>query len=88
MINIVLNGTFYCTSAVGKRMIESKRGGVVLKIIANYAWTVAPGVVLSARAKAGRLAMTRTPAGAWARPNIRVNDITTGHDTTERAVRL
>src|SRR6476620_11465741 len=50
-INIVLNGTFYCTSAVGKRMIAAKNGGVMLNIIANYAWTGAPGVVHSASAK-------------------------------------
>ena len=47
VIGIVLNGTFYCTSAVGKRMIAAKRG-TILNIIANYAWTGAPGVVHSA----------------------------------------
>src|SRR5438132_558747 len=52
VVGIVLNGTFYCTSAVGKRMIESGRGGVILNVIANYAWTGAPGVVHSASAKA------------------------------------
>src|SRR5437867_8037381 len=29
VINIVLNGTFYCTSAVGKRMIEAKSGSIL-----------------------------------------------------------
>ncbi|HEX9494094.1 MAG TPA: SDR family NAD(P)-dependent oxidoreductase, partial [Thermoanaerobaculia bacterium] len=72
VIGIVLNGTFYCTSAVGKRMIESKRGGAILNVIANYAWTGAPGVVHSASAKAGVLAMTRTLAVEWARHKIRV----------------
>ena len=33
VIGIVLNGTFYCTSAVGKRMIESKSGGAILNTI-------------------------------------------------------
>ena len=37
VIGIVLNGTFYCSSAIGKRMIESGRGGVILNVIANYA---------------------------------------------------
>jgi len=58
VIGIVLNGTFYCTSAVGKRMIAAKKG-TILNIIANYAWTGAPGVVHSVSAKAGVLAMTR-----------------------------
>src|SRR5712691_3436409 len=85
VINIVLNGTFYCTSAVGKRMIAAKNGGAVLNIIANYAWTGAPGVVHSASAKAGVLAMTRTLAVEWARHKIRVNAIAPGPVHTEGA---
>lgn len=78
VIGIVLNGTFYCSSAIGKRMIESGRGGTILNVIANYAWTGAPGVVHSASAKAGVLAMTRTLAVEWARHKIRVNAIAPG----------
>lgn len=78
VIGIVLNGTFYCTSAVGKRMIAKKSGGVMLNVIANYAWTGAPGVIHSASAKAGVLAMTRTLAVEWARHKIRVNAIAPG----------
>lgn len=85
VINIVLNGTFYCTSAVGKRMIAAKRGGTVLNTIANYAWTGAPGVVHSASAKAGVLAMTRTLAVEWARHKIRLNAIAPGPVHTEGA---
>lgn len=78
VIGIVLNGTFYCTSAVGKRMIEKKNGGTILNVIANYAWTGAAGVVHSASAKAGVLAMTQTLAVEWARHKIRVNAIAPG----------
>jgi NAD(P)-dependent dehydrogenase (short-subunit alcohol dehydrogenase family) len=85
VIGIVLNGTFYCTSAVGKRMIEAKSGGVILNVIANYAWTGAPGVVHSASAKAGVLAMTQTLAVEWARYKIRVNAIAPGPVHTEGA---
>src|SRR6266550_4770347 len=84
VINIVLNGTFYCTSAVGKRMIAAKSGWI-LNIIANYAWTGAPGVVHSASAKAGVLAMTRTLAVEWARYKIRVNAMAPGPVHTEGA---
>ena len=35
VIGIVLNGTFYCSSSVGKRMIEKKNGGVMLNVIAS-----------------------------------------------------
>ena len=85
VIGIVLNGTFYCTSAVGKRMIAKKNGGAILNTIANYAWTGAPGVVHSASAKAGVLAMTRTLAVEWARYKIRVNAIAPGPVHTEGA---
>lgn len=89
VIGIVLNGTFYCSSAVGKRMIERKNGGVMLNVIANYAWTGGPGVIHSASAKAGVLAMTRTLAVEWARYKIRVNAIAPGPvDTPGAAERL
>ena len=89
VIGIVLNGTFYCSSAVGKRMIEKKNGGVMLNVIANYAWTGGPGVIHSASAKAGVLAMTRTLAVEWARHKIRVNAIAPGPvDTPGAAARL
>ncbi len=89
VIGIVLNGTFYCSSAVGKRMIEKKTGGVMLNVIANYAWTGGAGVIHSASAKAGVLAMTRTLAVEWARHKIRVNAIAPGPvDTPGAAERL
>jgi NAD(P)-dependent dehydrogenase (short-subunit alcohol dehydrogenase family) len=89
VIGIVLNGTFYCSSAVGKRMIEKKHGGVMLNVIANYAWTGGPGVIHSASAKAGVLAMSRTLAVEWARHKIRVNAIAPGPvDTPGAAERL
>ena len=86
VIGIVLNGTFYCTSAVGKRMI-AKGGGVMLNVIANYAWTGGAGVIHSAAAKAGVLAMTRTLAVEWARHKIRVNAIAPGPVHTEGAAK-
>jgi NAD(P)-dependent dehydrogenase (short-subunit alcohol dehydrogenase family) len=85
VIGIVLNGTFYCTSAIGKRMIAKKTGGVMLNVIANYAWTGGPGVIHSASAKAGVLALTRTLAVEWARHKIRVNAIAPGPVHTEGA---
>jgi NAD(P)-dependent dehydrogenase (short-subunit alcohol dehydrogenase family) len=89
VIGIVLNGTFYCSSAVGKRMIAKKNGGAILNVIANYAWTGGPGVIHSASAKAGVLAMTRTLAVEWARHKIRVNAIAPGPvDTPGAAERL
>jgi NAD(P)-dependent dehydrogenase (short-subunit alcohol dehydrogenase family) len=59
-------------------MIERKSGGVMLNVIANYAWTGGPGVIHSASAEAGVLAMTRTLAVEWARHKIRVNAVAPG----------
>ncbi len=85
VINIVLNGTFYCSRAAGLRMIESKHGGNILNIVAAYAWTGGPGTIHSASSKAGVVAMTRTLAVEWARYRIRVNAISPGPIETEGA---
>lgn len=79
VINIVLNGTFYCSSAVGKYWIEKGIAGRIVNMIATYAWDAGPGVIHSASAKAGVLAMTRTLAVEWGRKyGIRVNAIAPG----------
>jgi NAD(P)-dependent dehydrogenase (short-subunit alcohol dehydrogenase family) len=85
VVNIVLNGTFYCSRAAGLRMIESRRGGNILNIVATYAWTGGPGTIHSASAKAGVVCMTRTLAVEWAQYGIRVNAIAPGPVETEGA---
>jgi NAD(P)-dependent dehydrogenase (short-subunit alcohol dehydrogenase family) len=81
----VLNGTFYCSRAAGLHMIESRRGGAILNLVATYAWTGGPGTIHSASAKAGVVCMTRTLAVEWARHKIRVNAIAPGPVETEGA---
>jgi NAD(P)-dependent dehydrogenase (short-subunit alcohol dehydrogenase family) len=78
VIGIVLNGTFYCSRAVGRYMIGRKRGGSIVSILANYIWTGSPGTIHSAAAKAGVLSMTQTLAVEWARHRIRVNAVAPG----------
>jgi len=78
VLGIVLDGTFYCSREFGRGMIRTKTGGSILNIVATYAWTGMPGVVHSASAKAGVLAMSKTLAAEWARHNIRVNAIAPG----------
>ena len=85
VVNIVLNGTFYCSRAAGLHMIESGRGGNILNIVAAYAWTGGPGTIHSASAKAGVVCMTQTLAVEWARYKIRVNAIAPGPVETEGA---
>ncbi len=79
VINIVLNGTFYCSSAVGKYWIKEGIKGSIINMVATYAWDAGPGVIHSASAKAGVLAMTRTLAVEWGKKyGIRVNAIAPG----------
>lgn len=85
VVDIVLNGTWNCTSAVAKRMIAAGGGGAVLNIVASYAWTGHPGTVHSAAAKAGVVAMTRTLAVEWARYGIRLNCLCPGPTDTDGA---
>lgn len=78
VINIVLNGTFYCSRAVGRHMIASGHGGSIVSILANYVWTGSAGTIHSAAAKAGVMSMTQTLAVEWARHKIRVNAVAPG----------
>jgi NAD(P)-dependent dehydrogenase (short-subunit alcohol dehydrogenase family) len=78
VVGIVLNGSFYCSRAVGRHIISRGAGGSIVSILANYVWTGSAGTVHSAAAKAGVLAMTQTLAVEWARHNIRVNAVAPG----------
>src|ERR1700740_1926958 len=87
VVGIVLQGTFFCTLALGKKWIAAKQPGHVLNIVTTYA-AVNSGsgfVVPSACAKAGVLALTRSLAVEWARHHIRLNAIAPGPFPTEGA---
>ncbi|MGK9044697.1 2,4-dienoyl-CoA reductase [Mammaliicoccus vitulinus] len=90
VIDIVLNGTFYCSQAVGKEWIKSGHKGRILNIVATYSWTAGAGVIHSASAKAGVLSMTRTLAVEWGtKYGITVNAIAPGPiDNTGGAKKL
>jgi NAD(P)-dependent dehydrogenase (short-subunit alcohol dehydrogenase family) len=85
VVDIVLNGTFHCTSAFGRRMIDSGKGGAILNIVTTYAWMGSAFVLPSACAKAGVLVLTRSLAVEWAAYRIRVNAIAPGPVPTEGA---
>ncbi len=78
VINIVLNGTWYCTQTAARQMVKQGHGGSILNVGATYSWTGGPYVAHSAAAKAGVLALTRTLAVEWAPYGIRTNMITPG----------
>jgi NAD(P)-dependent dehydrogenase (short-subunit alcohol dehydrogenase family) len=87
VIGIVLQGTFYCTLALGRKWIAAKQPGTILNIVTTYADANCGSgfVVPSACGKAGVLAMTRSLAVEWARHRIRVNAIAPGPFPTQGA---
>ena len=84
VIDIALNGVFYCSREIGLHMMENG-GGSIVNIVASYAWTGGPGTVHSAAAKAGVVALTRTLAVEWAEYGIRVNAVCPGAFDSEGA---
>ena len=84
VIDIALNGVFYCSREAGRVMAEAG-GGAIVNVSAPYASTGKPGVVHSACAKAGVEAMTKTLAAEWAPHAIRVNAVSPGPFSSEGA---
>jgi NAD(P)-dependent dehydrogenase (short-subunit alcohol dehydrogenase family) len=86
VVDTTLNGTFYCSRAVGLRMIE-QGGGKIINITATLHYKGSPGMVAPTAAKAGVEALTKTLALEWAKFNILVNAIAPGPIYTEGANR-
>ncbi|MGR3763668.1 2,4-dienoyl-CoA reductase [Rossellomorea sp. NS-SX7] len=79
VIDIVLNGTFLCSHAVGNHWISENHKGSIINMVATYAWGAGAGVAHSAAAKAGVLSLTRTLAVEWGHKyGIRTNAIAPG----------
>ena len=78
VVDIVLNGTFLCSSEFARRAIRRSATGAVLNIGATYSWTGGPGTAHSAAAKAGVTNMTQSLAVEWAPNGIRVNCLAPG----------
>jgi len=78
VVDIVLNGTFYCAREFGVRRLAAGRGGAVLNVGAPYAATGGPSTSHSAAAKAGVSNLTWSLAVEWAPDNIRINTLAPG----------
>lgn len=78
VVDITLNGTFYCAREFGRRHIGAGTPGSIVNIGASYAWTGGPGFAHSAAAKAGVKNLTESLAVEWGPYGIQVNALVPG----------
>jgi len=78
VVQIVLDGTFFCSREFARRCLAEQREGAILNVGSSYAWTGGPGSAHLAAAKAGVINMTRSLAVEWAPSGIRVNTLVPG----------
>jgi citronellol/citronellal dehydrogenase len=76
VINNNLNGTWYVTQAVGKRMIADG-GGRILNVIANHHRGM-PGVAHTSAARAAVENLAKSLSIEWGRHGIRINSVAPG----------
>lgn len=76
VIDTNLNGTWYVTQAVAKRMIASG-GGRIVSVIANHHRGI-PGGAHTSAARAAVANLTKTLAVEWGRYGIRLNAVAPG----------
>ena len=75
VLDVTLNGTFRCTRAALRLMIEQGGGGAVVNNASVLGWRAQPGQAHYAAAKAGVMALTRCAAMDVAEYGIRVNAV-------------
>jgi NAD(P)-dependent dehydrogenase (short-subunit alcohol dehydrogenase family) len=78
VVDITLNGTFYCAREFGRRHLAAGTPGSIVNIAASYAWTGGPGFAHSAAAKAGVKNLTESLAVEWGPYGIQVNALVPG----------
>ncbi|PSQ19105.1 deaminase [Halobacteriales archaeon QS_8_69_26] len=88
VVGTILDGTAYCTRAVGQHMIDRGEGGAVVSMGATNSVRGAPYHAHSGAGKAGVHNLMQTVAAEWARHGIRANTVAPGVIETEGASEL
>jgi NAD(P)-dependent dehydrogenase (short-subunit alcohol dehydrogenase family) len=77
IVNLVLNGTFYCCKYVGQQMLRQRSGSIILTATTD-ALIGQAGIDAYTAAKGGVVAMTRSLAAGLSPEGVRVNAICPG----------
>ena len=75
VLDVTLNGTFRCTRAALRQMVEQGGGGAIVNNASVIGWRAQEGQAHYAAAKAGVMALTRCAALDAAPHRIRVNAV-------------
>jgi 3-oxoacyl-[acyl-carrier protein] reductase len=75
VLDVTLNGTFRCTRAALRRMVDQGGGGVIVNNASVIGWRAQAGQAHYAAAKAGVMALTRCAALDAAPHGIRINAV-------------
>lgn len=75
VLDVTLNGTFRCTRAALRQLVEQGGGGAVVNNASVVGWRAQEGQAHYAAAKAGVMALTRCAAMDVAQHGIRVNAV-------------
>jgi NAD(P)-dependent dehydrogenase (short-subunit alcohol dehydrogenase family) len=87
MIDVQLNGVFFCAQAAGRQMVAQGRGGSIVNITSINAEAAFPQRASYVSAKAAVAMLTRVLAVEWAEHAIRVNAVGPAHTETEMTAR-
>jgi NAD(P)-dependent dehydrogenase (short-subunit alcohol dehydrogenase family) len=78
VIAVNLRGTFLCSQAVARRMVERRQGGAIINIASTRAFMSEPGTEAYTASKGGIVALTHGMAISLGPHGIRVNCVSPG----------